>query len=121
MLAIKSNNKTEGRGTREGASSLVTEKDRYHASTYLPVNTNVQEEKCCEWNNCVHNEVEVSQVVTNVDLIHSQTSGLKRGGGQQIKDKWSFDIFLPLVLPSRHLHNRLFHKNIPPNRNLDPE
>ena len=65
---------------------IITQKDLYDASasTYLPVNTNIQEEKCCEWNNCVHNEVEVGQIVTNVDLIHSQASGLKRGGSQHV-------------------------------------
>ena len=51
---------------------------KFYLCTYLPVNTNIQKEKCCEWNNCVHNEVEVRQVVTNVDLIHSQASGLKK-------------------------------------------
>ena len=46
-------------------------------SRYLSVNANVQEEKCCEWNYCMHNEVEVGQIITNVDFIHPQTRSLK--------------------------------------------
>ena len=87
---------------------------------YLSVNTNVQVEKCCEGNYCVHNKVGVSQVVTNVDFAHPQTRRLKnRISKFCMKRKY---IFSPLVLPSSHLHNNpLFRKDIPTNRNLDPK